>query len=56
MTEYSKRVEQQIANMQKTLVKIYRIATGEDQVADDDTEGMAVIARQNFVVNLPLTL
>ena len=41
-------IEQQkteIANMQKVLVKIYRIATGEDQVAEDDTEGMTIIAR-----------
>ena len=30
---------------QMVLEKIYRIATGEDQVAYDDTDGMAIIAR-----------
>ena len=42
--EIIQQQKQEIANMQKVLVRIYRIATGEDQVADDDTEGMAIIA------------
>jgi len=42
--EIIKQQKVEISNLQKVIVKIYRIASGVDQVAFDDTEALVVIA------------